>query len=123
VTDGDDAWHRHEQWVLGSKQADRQATGHVTIDRSVPFGEEPFPDDLDTAKTRLGQEDYRVELPRPVEGPFGAMIGELSVSAWQLDAPPETEEATDVSQGDNRFTFQFSGYAFQYDRFGLSQPT
>jgi CRISPR-associated endonuclease/helicase Cas3 len=121
VQDGGDDWHRHEQWVLGSKQADRQATGHVTIDRSVPFGEEPFPDDLDTAKTRLGQEDYRVELPRPVEGPFEAMIGELSVSEWQLDEPPETEEATDMSQGDDRFTFQFSGHAFQYDRFGLSK--
>jgi len=121
VQDGGDDWHRHEQWVLGSKQADRQATGHVTIDRSVPFGEEPFPDDLDTAKTRLGQEDYRVELPHPVEGPFGARISELSVSAWQLDEPPETEEATDVSGGNDRFTVQFSGHAFQYDRFGLSK--
>ena len=120
VTDGDDAWHRHEQWVLGSKQADRQATGHVTIDRSEPFGAEPFPDDLGTAKTRLGQEDYRVELPRPVEGPFGVMIGELSVSEWQLDAPPETEEATDVSRGDGGFSFRFSDHSFEYDRLGLS---
>ena len=118
--EGDD-WHRHEQWVLGSQQADRQATGHVTIDRGEPFGAEPFPDDLGTAKTRLGQEDYRVELPRPVDGPFGAAIEELSVSAWQLDAPPETEEATDVKQGSGAFSFQFSGHSFQYDRLGLSQ--
>ena len=120
VQDNDDAWHQHEQWVLGSKQADRQATGHVTIDRSEPFGAEPFPDDLDTAKTRLGQEDYRVELPSPAEGPFGAMIEELSVSEWQLEAPPETEEATDVSGGDGEFSFRFSGRSFQYDRLGLS---
>jgi len=118
--EGDD-WHRHEQWVLGSQQADRQATGHVTIDRDEPFGAEPFPDDLGPAKTRLGQEDYRVELPHPVDGPFGAAIEELSVSAWQLDAPPETEEATDVKQGSGAFSFQFSGHSFQYDRLGLSQ--
>jgi hypothetical protein len=78
------------------------------------------PDDLDTAKTRLGQEDYRVELPSPAEGPFGAMIEELSVSEWQLEGPPETEEATDVSEGDGEFSFRFSGHSFQYDRLGLS---
>jgi len=120
--EGDD-WHRHEQWVLGSQQADRQATGHVTIDRSEPFGAEPFPDDLGTAKTRLGQEDYRVELPHPVDGPFGAAIEELSVSEWQLNDPPETEDATDVKRGDNGFSFRFSGKAFQYNRLGLSSPS
>ncbi|MFP4229429.1 MAG: CRISPR-associated helicase Cas3' [Salinivenus sp.] len=119
TADDRDAWRRHEQWVLGARQADRQATGHVTIDRTQPFGAEPFPDDLDTAKTRLGQEDYRVELPAPVEGPFRDAISELSVSEWQLDEPPETEEATDVSAEDGGFTFRFSGRSFRYDRFGL----
>jgi len=123
VADGGDAWHRHEQWVLGSRQADRQATGHVTIDRTEPFGAEPFPDDLGTAKTRLGQEDYRVELPSPAEGPFGTRIEELSVSEWQLDEPPETEEATNVSRTDGGFSFRFSGNTFQYNRLGLSSPS
>ncbi|MFB6247591.1 MAG: CRISPR-associated helicase Cas3' [Salinibacter sp.] len=120
VQENSDAWHRHEQWVLGSKQADRQATGHVTIDRSEPFGAEPFPEDLETAKTRLGQEDYRVELPEAADGPFGAAIEELSVSEWQLEEPPDTEEATDVSGGDGEFSFRFSGHSFRYDRLGLS---
>jgi CRISPR-associated endonuclease/helicase Cas3 len=120
VQDGDEIWRRHEQWVLGSRQADRQATGYVTIDRTEPFAAEPFPDELDTAKTRLGQDDYTVQLPEPTPGPFGSAIEELSVSEWQLDAPPETEEATDVSRGDGEFSFRFSGHSFQYDRLGLS---
>jgi len=119
VQDGADAWRQHEQWVLGSRQADRQAAGYVTIDRDQPFGVEPFPDDLETAKTRLGQEDYRILLPEPAEGPFGDAIEELSVSEWQLDEPPETEEATGVSAEDGGFTFRFSGRSFGYDRFGL----
>jgi CRISPR-associated endonuclease/helicase Cas3 len=119
--DDRDAWTRHEQWVLGAEQADRQATGHVTIDRSAPFGSEPFPDDLETAKTRLGQEDYRILLPQPVDSPFGDAIEELSVSEWQLEEPPETEEATDVSRMDGSFTFRFSGRPFRYDRFGLTK--
>lgn len=121
VQEGEAAWHRHEQWVLGSRQADRQAAGYVTIDRTASFGAEPFPDDLETAKTRLGQEDYRILLPKPAEGPFGEAIEELSVSEWQLDEPPETEEATDVSETDGGFTFRFSGRSFRYNRFGLSQ--
>jgi len=120
VQDGEEAWRQHEQWVLGSRQADRQAAGYVTIDRSQPFGAEPFPDDLETAKTRLGQDDHRVELPEPVPGPFGDAIAELSVSEWQLDEPPETEDATDVSAEDGGFTFRFSGRSFRYDRVGLA---
>ena len=118
--DDRDAWTRHEQWVLGAEQADRQATGHVTIDRTQPFGTEPFPDDLETAKTRLGQDDYRVELLEPVPGPFGDAIAELSVSEWQLDEPPEMEEATEVTAEDGGFTFRFSGRSFRYDRVGLA---
>jgi hypothetical protein len=55
-----------------------------------------------------------------VPGPFGDAIEELSVSEWQLDEPPEMEEATDVKGGDGGFSFQFSGHSFQYDRLGLS---
>jgi CRISPR-associated endonuclease/helicase Cas3 len=115
-----DAWDRHEQWVLGARQADRQAAGYVLIDRDRPFGAEPFPDDLDTVKTRLGQDDYRILLPEPTTGPFGTAIDELAVSEWQLDDPPETEDASDVSPFDGGFTFRFGGQAFQYDRFGLT---
>jgi CRISPR-associated endonuclease/helicase Cas3 len=120
VQDGADAWQQNEQWVLGSRQADRQAAGYVTIDRDQPFGAEPFPDDLETAKTRLGQEDYRILLPEAAESPFGDAIEELSVSEWQLDEPPEMEEATDVTSRDGGFAFQYSGKRFRYDRFGLT---
>jgi CRISPR-associated endonuclease/helicase Cas3 len=60
-----------------------------------------------------------------VDSPFGDAIEELSVSEWQLEEPPEMEEATDVSRMDGGFTFRFSGRSFRYDRFGLdvrSQP-
>jgi hypothetical protein len=41
------------------------------------------------------------------------------VSEWQLEEPPETEEATEVSRMESGFTFRFSGRLFRYDRFGL----
>jgi len=116
-----DAWDQHEQWVLGSRQADRQAAGYVLVDRTAPFGREPFPDDLETVKTRLGQNDYRILLPEPTPGPFGTAIDELSVSEWQLDDPPETEDASTVTPFDGGFRFRFGDHSFRYDRFGLAR--
>jgi len=42
------------------------------------------------------------------------------VSEWQLDHPPETEEASDVRPFDGGFRFTFGEQRFQYDRFGLA---
>jgi CRISPR-associated endonuclease/helicase Cas3 len=55
-----------------------------------------------------------------VDSPFGDAIEELSVSEWQLDEPPETEDATEVTAEDGGFTFRFSGRSFRYDRVGLA---
>jgi len=119
VAEGGDAWREHEKWVLGSELADRQAAGYVELDRSAPFGDELFPDDLDAVKTRLGRDDYQIELPDAPTGPFGAAIGEVTVSEWQLDEPPETDEADAVSPFDGGFTLEVEGHRFRYDRFGL----
>ena len=119
VADRGDAWREHEKWVLGSELADRQAAGYVELDRSAPFGDELFPDDLDAVKTRLGRDDYQIELPEAPTGPFGAAIGAVSVSEWQLDEPPETDEANVVSPFDGGFTLEVEGHRFRYDRFGL----
>jgi CRISPR-associated endonuclease/helicase Cas3 len=119
VTDGDDAWREHEKWVLGSELADRQAAGYVELDRSAPFGDELFPDDLDAVKTRLGRDDYQIELPTAPTGPFGAAIGTVSISEWQLGEPPESDTADDVTPTEGGFTLEVGGRRFRYDRFGL----
>jgi CRISPR-associated endonuclease/helicase Cas3 len=114
-----DKWQRHEQWVLGSEQADRVAAGYVELDWSRPFGDELFPDELEAVKTRLGREDYRVELPRALRGPFGQEVKELRISEYQLEAPPDEEKARQVAPIEGGFEFSFGGKRFRYDRFGL----
>lgn len=123
VEQGKSVWKKHDQWVLGTNQANRDAAGFVEIDRSEPFGKREFSSDLESIKTRLGRDDYRVLLPKDkvVPSPFssGTSIRELSVSEWQVDEPPETEEASDVTLFDGGFTFTFCGHPFHYDCHGL----
>jgi CRISPR-associated endonuclease/helicase Cas3 len=121
VEAGGDRWMAHQKHIMGQDYADRLMHDLASIDRSKPFGEELFGADIDQIKTRLGQNDYRVLLPEAVPGPFDVLIDELSVSAWQLNEPPDTEEVNEVSPFDGGFRFTFSGHAFRYDRFGLAR--
>ena len=121
VDDGDDRWQAHAKHILGEAYADRMMSGLAALDRSEPFGEEEFGDALDQIKTRLGQNDHRVLLPEPLPGPFGGTIRELSVSEWQLDGPPDTEDASNAMPFDGGFQFDVAGRSFRYDRRGLVQ--
>lgn len=118
-----DQWTAHEQYILGKRRADQQTAGFVTIDRDEPFGLTEFADDLTNVKTRLGRDDYHMDLPEPMDGPFGHAVAEVTVTEWQVDDEPETEEATSVEALDSGFRFSFEGKDFRYDRFGLAPIT
>ncbi len=113
-------WQAHWEHILGRNAADRQLPALVGIKRHKPFGDSAFAEDLGKVKTRLGCNDYRVELPDPVPGPFGAPVDELTVTEWQLDQIPEDTQATAVTPFEGGFRFVFCGHTFQYDRFGLT---
>jgi len=115
-----DEWSAHERYVLGKQRADRQTAGFVTIDRDEPFGLTEFSDDLTNVKTRLGRDDYHVDLPAPMDGPFGHAVAEVTVTEWQVEEEPEAEEATSVEAIDGGFRFVFEDEDFRYDRFGLA---
>jgi CRISPR-associated endonuclease/helicase Cas3 len=122
VEQGKDVWETHHEWVLGTNLADRDAAGFVEIDRGEQYGVREFNGNLESVKTRLGRDDYRIILPIDVPSPLSSdeSISELSVSEWKVDEPPETEEAEDVTTFDGGFTFNYGGYAFRYNRFGLT---
>jgi CRISPR-associated endonuclease/helicase Cas3 len=115
-------WKKHQQFILGQKIADRQTAGLVTIDRSEDFGLDEFDGDLKTVKTRLGRDDYHVDLPEPMDGPFESEVEEVTVTEWQVDEEPEDLEAEDAESIDGGFRFVFEDRPFRYDRFGLA-PT
>jgi CRISPR-associated endonuclease/helicase Cas3 len=116
-------WTAHERHILGKRRADQQSAGFVTIDRDEPFGLTEFSDDLTNVKTRLGRDDYHVALPEPMDGPFGHVVTEVTVTEWQVEEEPEAEEATSVEAIDGGFRFVFEDEDFRYDRYGLAPIT
>lgn len=115
---GGERWDDHEQYVLGEQYAHRHLGTLATIDRSRPFGEESFVSE-ESVRTRLGEDDYTVQLPEPVVGPFGKPIREVTLAAWQVSGTPETDEAASVTQTEDGFRFFFAGKDVRYDRFGV----
>ena len=122
VDELDGAWNAHQEYIVGSAAADGQAAALVTIDRSKPFAAPAnrFPDDIGQIKTRLGRDDYRVELPDPVIGPLGSEVRALTVTEWQIGEPPDELIAENVEAIDGGFRFDFCGRTFRYDRFGVA---
>jgi len=123
TADGDERWERHERYVFGKLYAERAAQSTVSVERDKAFADSGFPDEIEHVKTRLGRDDYRVLLPEPLPGPFDpdVPIGELSVREYDLDGPPDTEDASDATPFDGGFTFRFAEHRFRYDRTGLTK--
>ena len=111
-------WEAFTTRFEGRLLSERQLAGCHSLDLGRPFSElDPFPED-EAIRTRLDQDDWRVELEdRPI-GPFGAPISALTIPGWMakgltLDAPiraTPTAKGIEVTVGERRF---------DYDRFGL----
>lgn len=121
VEDLGDKWHLHEEYILGKVFADQSIASFVCINHQKPFGDEGFAQDLDRVKTRLGLDNYHVDLPNPVRGPFGNNIEGITLTEWQISGIPETTEAETVTEIEGGFQFSYSNRRFQYDRFGVTQ--
>lgn len=113
-------WHAHQRFIIGCRTADREISRLAMLDRSKRFSESAFADDEERNRTRLGADDYQVELPEPVMGPFGEMVSEMKVASWMVAKEPPSTNAEQVTECDDGFSFRFGGRRFSYDRTGLS---
>ena len=74
----------------------------------------------DAAATRLGAMDVLVELPEPVQGPFGGHVSGFQLPAyWGID-PTADVSARLASATQGAITFDVQGKTFRYDARGLS---
>lgn len=116
-------WHEHSQQILGIRGADRTHAQLLLLPRDTRYGEELFPTDLnERIRTRLGEDNRRIQLPDVVSSPFGAVLRELVIPARWLPEDAEASEAKDVHAKDGVLSFSFAGKPFTYDRLGL-RPT
>ena len=126
-----DPWPQHETYIEGVKYGERTHGRLVTIKRDQHFYKSGIQKDSGLIKTRLGNDDWMVELPEPLTSPFGQRVKYFTIPARWLSITPEADEdliAHDVSQQSQSITFSIAHNSFIYDRQGLrplqpSSPT
>ncbi len=114
-------WPIHLAAVTGSRLAEGQAAKTVAIRWEEPLAEnQPIPDIA--AITRLGLNDHRVKLSKPLDGPFGSQVRSFVIPGWM--APANMADLADNAPGIVRadghtLKFRLGNKEFTYDRFGL----
>ena len=118
----DERWARHAQTVDGAAIAKRILGRNNAIDRTVSFLEVDvaFPSkELEgDIKTRLGEDDRRIELGTLVCTPFGSSIRELTIPGWQARDIP-SDPAVTIEPINGSLRLDIGGAPFVYDRLGL----
>jgi CRISPR-associated endonuclease/helicase Cas3 len=117
------AWAAHAQRESGRAIAERTLGKRNSVRRAVPFTDDEvaFPQGelSEEIRTRLGEDDRRLELPTPMEGPFGREIRELTVPGWLArDVPAEPEVGCERTP-DGTLRIRVGPRTFVYDRLGL----
>src|SRR6185437_13509860 len=113
------AWAHYWNEVSGTNIADAGAARRVVLPVNEPFAEVKFASDEEKIRTRLGGDGVRLEFT-PVEGPFGQMIGSVTLPEhWSrgIDASAPVAEVVE----DGLHILAGAGARFVYDRQGLSK--
>ncbi|AWK85350.1 CRISPR-associated helicase Cas3' [Azospirillum thermophilum] len=113
-------WSAYRECFLGGGDAKAQAAKAVALSTRSPFGDEPFPDDDTTIRTRLGAEGARLTLPHPAVGPFGREITALTLPThWSQGLDPRAPVTVESSDGMLRLCV--GDRWFRYDRRGVGR--
>ncbi len=119
VQEKGERWEAHQRKILGQEAADRYVPEITGLHFDRPFGTHPFGQDI-APRTRLGDDDYRVELSKPTTGPFGWQIEVLPVPSWMIGGElPASPQVSSVEPCEDGLRFEFAGVWFRYDRLGL----
>jgi len=120
AADADAAWHNHAATQSGSIVRDINAAKKVSLDLSREFGDLVFDDDADVVATRLGARDLLVDLPAPLEGPFGKPVTRISIPAWMTGVVAHDEQPTPAVRDGDDWRFRLGDRHFRYGRWGLA---
>lgn len=114
-------WIRHRNELLAVATAHGQASHSALLQETLVFGDPDlrFGALGEKLSTRLGLEDRRIPLDRPLASPFGQILREFAIPGWMaqgldataLDSAPTTEHGL--------LRFRYGGKAYRYTRLGL----
>jgi CRISPR-associated endonuclease/helicase Cas3 len=114
-------------WDAADRLADGRTFAHIgqatlaILRTDVPFDDPAacFSAD-DVAATRLGAKDLLIELPEPVQGPFGGGVSEFQIPVyWGID-PDGDISPQQVNANGGMVTFSIQQRLFRYDATGLA---
>ena len=109
-----------ENLLAGKRAAEGTAATSVMIDWQESVADNQMIPHL-TVATRLGVKDRRLELPKPITGPFGRPVRVLNIPEWMTKDIGEDAEAEEVTASDSTIRFRLGGVWFHYDRLGLTR--
>ena len=118
-----EAWIRYENKVCGSRIAESMHAKMNTLDRNRRFdGDLEFPDADDRIMTRLGEDGIVLNLPDPVEGPFGSEVNKITLPArWSRGL--RGDEDTAIETTDNGLKISVGSHCYLYTREGLDRDS
>lgn len=120
----DVAWRNAQQAQDGEETADIQAAQQNPVHRELAFYDPDirFPERGINLPTRLGANNFLLQLNEPARGPFGFPVANFSIPTWMLvedieryQEPPEIE----LIDGGG-FDIVFDVQRFRYSNFGIA---
>ena len=116
-----DPWPGHLRDVEGNTAARSGAASVVAVDWKEPLADNSRAEPDVRAKTRLGLDDRRIELPESRRGPFGEPVRTLNIPGWMAGDTPTDATVTEVVDRDGEIRFRFGSKGYWYSRFGLAR--
>lgn len=92
-----------------------------TIDRTRRFGEQLFPGEEESIRTRLGADGIRLSFEAATAGPFGEMVDEIILPSHMSRFISSDEQPVVLDSSPEHLRFIVGEEVFAYDRCGLSR--
>ena len=117
-------WLSHLSEVLGRGAAEAGVARHHALTREEDFDEDLVFPDLDSkVRTRLGEDGPRIELPSPVDGPFGIDVRTFNLPAHLFRRGIPGQEEIEAAQAETAepgtLILTVGDHRLSYDRSGL----
>lgn len=114
------AWTNHDAALLGTAFAERRTAIDQSVDFARAFHKLVFPPD-EGIGTRLGAQDWLIDVEQPFTGPFGACVDRLSIPHWMAGDITREEQPLMLDADESGQRFRLGGREYLYGRWGLSE--
>lgn len=111
-------WANYTDTIYGKHVAEAAAAKNLVVRIDTPFADLKFPDLEEKIRTRLGAEGARITFAEPIVGPFGEMIGGITLPVhWSRGI--DSREPVEPTLADGTIQLKLGEFIFRYGRSGV----